>query len=168
MKYARIRAMDISNGEGVGVSLFVQGCPIHCNNCFNKETWDFNGGCLWTKEQQETFYKLANRPYIRRISILGGEPLAEENADEIYQLLQYLTPLNKSVWLYTGFTWDSFQQPSKINSIRKSVVSLCDVLIDGPYIHELRNRTLKWRGSSNQRVIDVQQSLKTGEIVCLT
>lgn len=88
MRYAQIRSMDISNGEGVGVSLFVQGCPFHCKNCFNSETWDFNGGKEWTEETKNKFMELIDRPYIKRISILGGEPLAEQNLDGVLSLIK--------------------------------------------------------------------------------
>ena len=84
MRYAQIRSMDISNGEGIGVSLFVQGCHFHCKNCFNSETWDFAGGKAWTDSTEEKFLQLINRPYIKRVSILGGEPLADENVETIY------------------------------------------------------------------------------------
>ena len=88
MRYSQIREMDISNGEGIGVSLFVQGCHFHCKGCFNQETWDFNGGKQWTKETKNKFVELAGKPYVKRISILGGEPLADENITEVYFLLQ--------------------------------------------------------------------------------
>lgn len=88
MRYAQIRSLDISNGEGVGISLFVQGCPFHCKNCFNSETWNFNGGREWTEETKKQFIKLIDRPYIKRISILGGEPLAEQNLDDVLSLIK--------------------------------------------------------------------------------
>lgn len=106
IRYASIRSMDISNGEGVGIALFVQGCHFHCENCFNPETWDFSGGKEWTQEVRDQFITLANRPYIKRISILGGEPLAEENLDEVLDLVNRirLSSPKKSIWLYTGYT----------------------------------------------------------------
>ena len=105
MRYASIRSMDISNGEGVGVSLFVQGCDRHCFNCFNSETWDFNGGKEWTEETKNKFIKLIDRPYINRISILGGEPLAERNIDEVLSLIKEIriSYPEKYIWLYTGY-----------------------------------------------------------------
>lgn len=175
MRYASIRSLDISNGEGVGVSLFVQGCDRHCFNCFNSDTWDFNGGKEWTEETKNKFIKLINRPYINRISVLGGEPLAEQNLDEVLSLIKEIRISfpEKTIWLYTGYKFEDL-----INEIhypldskwedkawRQSIVKLCDVLIDGEYIDEQRDITLKWRGSSNQRVIDVKQSLTQNKIV---
>ena len=106
IRYAQIRSLDLSNGEGVGIALFVQGCHFHCPNCFNPETWDYNGGKEWTEEVKNKFLELANRPYIKRISILGGEPLAEENLDDVLDLVNRirLSSPQKSIWLYTGNT----------------------------------------------------------------
>ncbi len=106
IRYAQIRSLDLSNGEGVGIALFVQGCHFHCPNCFNPETWDYNGGKEWTEEVKNKFLELANRPYIKRISILGGEPLAEENLDGVLDLVNEirLSSPKKSIWLYTGYT----------------------------------------------------------------
>ena len=138
MRYAQIRELDISNGEGVGVALFTQGCPFnpHCKNCFNPDTWDFNGGKEWTPEVKERFLELIDRPYIKRVSILGGEPLADENLDGVldlvteinkrynFQKVDSVNPCkmgvsevknpdeirlsfpNKSIWIYTGYTWN--------------------------------------------------------------
>lgn len=105
MRYAQIRSMDISNGEGVGVSLFVQGCPFHCKNCFNSDTWDFNGGKEWTEETKNKFMELINRPYIKRVSFLGGECLADQNLDEVLKLVKQIRISfpKKSIWLYTGY-----------------------------------------------------------------
>lgn len=173
--------MDISNGEGVGVALFVQGCPFnpHCENCFNPETWDFSGGKEWTQEIRDKFITLANRSYIKRISILGGEPLAEENLDDVLDLVNKIrlsTP-EKSIWIYTGYEWDHIldprwhyhQQTTEKLTIgrwrRQQIISQCDVLIDGKYVDSQKDITLKWRGSGNQRVIDVKKSLRSGEII---
>lgn len=162
--------MDISNGEGVGVALFVQGCRLHCNNCFNPETWDFSGGKEWTDKVKNKFLELANRPYIKRISILGGEPLAEENLDGILDLVNKirLSSPQKNIWLYTGYTFEEIVHPTlKCNQsrVRKIILSGIDVLIDGQYIDSQRDITLPYRGSANQRLIDTQQSLQKGEIV---
>ena len=109
MRYASIRKLDISNGEGVGVALFVQGCRFnpHCYNCFNPDTWDFNGGKEWTPEIKDKFLELIDRPYIKRVSILGGEPLADENLDDIFDLISEIKRRfsdTKTIWLYTGYT----------------------------------------------------------------
>lgn len=179
MRYAQIRAMDISNGEGVGVSLFVQGCPFHCFGCFNSETWDFNGGKEWTKETKDKFMKLIDKPYIRRVSFLGGECLAEQNLSEVLSLVKEIREKfpNKTIWLYTGYSIENIvnfntnpypipQQYFDVdNFIRNIILIYIDVLVDGRYIDEQRDITLKWRGSKNQRVIDVQQTLKQGKVV---
>lgn len=181
MRFASMRNLDISNGEGVGVSLFVQGCDRHCFNCFNSDTWDFNGGKEWTEETKNKFIKLIDRPYINRISVLGGEPLAEQNLDEVLSLIKEIriSYPEKTIWLYTGFEWDSlvskicqptfpdkdFEHIIEIHKKRKEIISLCNIVIDGEYIDEQRDITLKWRGSSNQRVIDVKQSLTQNKVV---
>lgn len=175
MRYAQIRSMDISNGEGVGVSLFVQGCPFHCKNCFNSETWNFNGGKEWTEETKNKFMKLIDRPYIKRVSFLGGECLAEQNLDEVLQLVQEIRISfpKKTIWLYTGFEWNQIINPIITDDLhstiavekRKEIISYVDVLVDGEYIDEQKDLTLKWKGSKNQRVIDVQQSLAQNKVV---
>ena len=181
MRYAQVRSMDISNGEGIGVSLFVQGCPFnpHCKNCFNSETWNFNGGKEWTEKTKNKFMELIDRPYIKRVSFLGGECLAEQNLDEVLKLVKEIRISfpDKTIWLYTGYDFDLLN--SKYNEYkytpfaanadewltRWEIISNVDVLIDGEYIDEQRDITLKWRGSSNQRVIDVKQSLTQNKIV---
>ena len=179
MRFASMRNLDISNGEGVGVSLFVQGCDRHCFNCFNPDTWDFNGGKEWTEETKNKFIKLIDRPYINRISVLGGEPLAEQNLDEVLSLIKEIRISfpEKSIWLYTGYDFDLLN--SKYNEYkytpfaanadewltRWEIISNVNVLVDGEYIDEQKDITLKWRGSSNQRVIDVKQSLAQNKIV---
>ena len=182
MRYAQIRSMDISNGEGVGVSLFVQGCPFHCKNCFNSETWDFNGGKEWTEEIKDRFMKLIDRPYIKRVSFLGGECLAEQNLNEVLKLVKEIRISfpEKTIWLYTGFCWNDImcsfaglqadyvvldKKDIEAWEKRKEIISNADVLVDGEYIDEQRDITLKWRGSSNQRVISVVDSLAQGKIV---
>ena len=175
MRYASIRELDISNGEGVGVALFVQGCHFHCYNCFNTETWDFNGGKEWTEETKNKFIKLIDRPYINRISILGGEPLAERNLDEVLSLIKEIRISfpEKTIWLYTGYSYSEiFQGQSSClsqeglnNFKRREIIKLCDVVVDGEYIDEQKDITLKWRGSKNQRCIDVKQSLNQNKVV---
>ena len=183
MRFASMRNLDISNGEGVGVSLFVQGCDRHCFNCFNPDTWNFNGGKEWTEETKNKFIKLIDRPYINRISVLGGEPLAEQNLDEVLSLIQEIRISfpEKTIWLYTGFRWNYIMnyQPIETDDFnyieesyndglmekRKQIITLCNVIVDEEYIDEQRDITLKWRGSSNQRVIDVQKSLAQNKIV---
>ena len=182
MRYAQVRSMDISNGEGVGVSLFVQGCPFHCKNCFNSDTWDFNGGKEWTEETKNKFMELIDRPYIKHVSFLGGECLAEQNLDEVLSLIKEIRISfpEKTIWLYTGFEWNQIMnikvmQPifscedleNKIQNVlkRQEIIKQCDVLVDGEYIDEQKDLSLKFRGSSNQRVIDVKQSLTQNKVV---
>jgi anaerobic ribonucleoside-triphosphate reductase activating protein len=177
-----MRNLDISNGEGVGVSLFVQGCPFHCKNCFNSDTWDFNGGKEWTEETKNKFMELINRPYIKRVSFLGGECLADQNLDGVLDLIKEIRISfpEKTIWLYTGFCWNDImcsfaglqadyvvldKKDIEAWEKRREIISNVDVLVDGEYIDEQRDITLKWRGSSNQRVISVVDSLAQGKIV---
>lgn len=177
MNYSQIRSMDISNGEGVGITLFVQGCHFHCPSCFNQDTWDFNGGKEWTEKTKETFVKLADKPYIKRVSFLGGECLANENLEGVYDVIKDVKELfpDKKIWMYTGYTWESIFNPivtdnldlerDKLIELRQEIVKMTDILIDGRYIHAQRDMNLKFRGSKNQRVIDVKESLKQGKII---
>lgn len=174
-----MRSLDISNGENIGVSMFVQGCHFHCKNCFNSETWDFNGGKEWTKNTKEKFIDLINRSYIKRVSILGGEPLAKENINDIYNLLEEIREKlpQKTIWLYTGYDFDQLQKQFNIYKYtpfaneadewltRWEIVSSVDIIVDGGYIDEQKDLTLKWRGSKNQRVIDIKKSLDQNKTV---
>lgn len=175
MRYAQIRSMDISNGEGVGVSLFVQGCPFHCKNCFNSETWDFNGGKEWTEKTKNKFMELIDRPYIKRVSFLGGECLAEQNLDGVLDLIKEIRNSfhEKTIWLYTGYSYSEIfrgqssclSQEGLNNFKRREIIKLCDIIVDGKYIDEQRNLTLAYRGSKNQHCIDVKQSLSQKKMV---
>lgn len=174
MRYSSMRNLDISNGEGVGVSLFVQGCPFHCKNCFNSDTWDFNGGKEWTEEVKDKFMKLIDRPYIKRVSLLGGECLADQNLDEVLELVKQIriSYPEKSIWLYTGYKIEDIFYPYIINQPmtceqrkRIDVIRYVDVLVDGEYIDEQKDLTLKWRGSKNQNCIDVKKSLAQNKMV---
>ena len=176
MNYAQIRSMDISNGEGIGVSLFVQGCDFHCKNCFNSETWEFSKGQEWNDKTKNQFLKLIETSFIQRVSILGGEPLHPKNVQNVLKIVDEIRVSypTKYIWLYTGYTWEQIMHPviTDINSeqlkmlqMRKELVSKCNVLIDGRYVDELRDISLHWRGSSNQRVINVQETLKQKQIV---
>lgn len=164
MRYAQIRSTDISNGEGIGVSLFVQGCPFHCKGCFNPETWDFNGGKLWTPDKQNKFIALAGQPFVKRISILGGEPLCSKNCYEIFLLCEKLKEKyhNKKIWIYSGYTYEELY-----NNSREQFKPLlfADILVDGRYKENERVLSLPFRGSRNQRIIDVKKSIKQGKVV---
>ncbi len=163
MKYAKIRKMDISNGEGVRVSLFVQGCSFHCKNCFNQETWDFNGGKEFTTAEIQKIIELANKDYIAGLSILGGEPLHDNNVDEVFHIVATFKEKfpNKDIWLWTGFKFEDAIKDSK----RKFILRNIDVLVDGQFEEDKKDLTLKWRGSSNQRVIDCKKSLAENKII---
>ena len=181
MNYAQIRSMDISNGEGIGVSLFVQGCDFHCKNCFNSETWEFSKGQEWNDKTKNQFLKLIEPPFIQRVSILGGEPLHPQNVQNVLKIVDEIRVSYpaKNIWLYTGYTWEEIwikdniktgdkvkdMREKAIKNLRRQVVRMCDVLIDGRYVDELRDISLHWRGSSNQRVINVQETLKQNQIV---
>ena len=181
MNYAQIRSMDISNGEGIGVSLFVQGCDFHCKNCFNSETWEFSKGQEWNDKTKNQFLKLIETPFIQRVSILGGEPLHPKNVQNVLKIVDEIRVSYpaKNIWLYTGYTWEEIwikdniktgdkvkdMREKSIKNLRRQVVRMCDVLIDGRYVDELRDISLHWRGSSNQRVINVQETLKQNQIV---
>ena len=159
MKYNKIRKMDISNGPGVRVSIFMQGCAFHCENCFNKETWDFNGGTDFTEETIKKVLDLCDKDYIVGLSILGGEPMHPNNIDGTTALAKTFKEKfpNKNLWVWSGYLFDKDLKD-------KEVLKYIDVLVDGQFINNLHNPTLKWKGSSNQRVIDVQKSLKNNEI----
>lgn len=182
MRYNQIRECDIANGEGIGIALFVQGCHFKCKNCFNPETWDFNGGKEWIPEVEDKFIELASRPYIKRISLLGGECLADENLDTVLNLVNKirLSLPEKTIWLYTGYTINvsvlnncelsEIEVNPKSNSLennlkRMDIISMCNVVVDGRYIDSQRNISAKWRGSDNQRVINISESLKQGKVV---
>lgn len=161
MKYAQIREIDITNGNGIGVALFTQGCPYHCKNCFNPETWDFNKGMVWTKEIENKIIELLKPEYITRLTILGGEPLIERNIEPLTALLKRVKGIypDKQVWLYTGGDFEVLE------GLYEEIFRYIDILIDGRYVDDLRDYKLKWRGSSNQRIIDVRASLKSGNVV---
>lgn len=163
IKYAQIREMDISNGEGIGVSLFTQGCSFHCKNCFNQETWNYNKGKEWTKEIENMFFRLIDDSYITRVSFLGGDPLYSKNLNKIIELCNKIKKIypNKVIWLYSGYKFEDIVSDIQ----RKNILKYIDILVDGQFINKLKNLNLKFRGSSNQRIIDVQKSLKENRII---
>lgn len=149
MRYASIRKMDVVNADGVGVSLFVQGCTHHCENCFNKNTWSFEGGKEYTEETEQLIFDLVNKPYIDCFSVLGGEPLQQD--ENLVNLLRKIRKnTNKRCLLWTGY-----ESPLDTEIGRIMVAeNLVDTWVVGPYIDEERDLTLKWRGSRNQRIIN--------------
>ena len=160
MRYNLIRKMDISNGPGIRVSIFMQGCEFHCKNCFNPETWDFEGGKEFNQETIEEVLKLCGQEPIKGLSILGGEPLHPKNIDGTTQLAKEFKEKypNKNLWVWTGFKFDD-------NLKQKEVMKYIDVLVEGQYVDELHDPKLKWRGSSNQRVMDIKETLKKKSVI---
>ncbi|HIU51948.1 MAG TPA: anaerobic ribonucleoside-triphosphate reductase activating protein [Candidatus Merdicola faecigallinarum] len=159
MRYNLIRKMDISNGPGVRVSIFMQGCPFHCKKCFNPETWDFNAGEEFTKDTIDKVLNLCDKDHIKGLSILGGEPMAPANIEGTTKLAKAFKEKypNKNLWTWSGFRFEDLKD--------KEVLNYVDVLVDGTYKDELNDPTLKWKGSANQRVINVQESMKEGQVV---
>ena len=160
MRYNLIRSMDIADGPGIRVSIFMQGCEFHCKNCFNPETWDFEGGKEFNNETIDDVLNLCEQNYIKGLSILGGEPLHPKNIEATTKLAKAFKNKypNKNIWVWSGFKFDEDLKD-------KEVLNYIDVLVDGRYSDELHDPTLKWKGSSNQRVIDVQKSLKSKQII---
>ena len=162
MRYASIRRLDISNGEGLGVTLFTQGCPFHCKNCFNPETHDFDGGKEYTIDTKNAILSLINRAQIKRFSILGGEPLIERNKEDMIDLWSSIKEIRPDIkiWVYTGNIFENVK-----DDWYELLYNYVDVLVDGPYVDSKRDLRLKFRGSSNQRVIDVRKSIFEGKVV---
>ena len=160
MRYNKIRKMDISDGPGVRVSIFMQGCTFKCKNCFNPETHDFKGGTEFTDETIDKVLSLAKPDHIKGLSVLGGEPMHPVNIDGTMKLVKTFKEKypNKSVWVWSGFLYDDIMERNK------EIFNYIDVLVDGQYDDSLHDPTLKWRGSSNQRVIDVEKTKKNGKI----
>lgn len=159
MRYNKVRQMDIANGPGVRVSIFMQGCSFNCKNCFNPETHDFSGGTPFDSKVIESVLKLSERDYIEGLSILGGEPMHPKNIEGTKMLAKAFKEKypNKTVWVWSGFLFDDLKD--------KDALKYIDVLVDGQFVEELKNPKLKWKGSENQRVIDVQKSLKANKVI---
>lgn len=204
MRYAGIDKCDICNGNDVGVSIFVQGCHFHCKGCFNKETWDFNGGKEWNDVIEKQFIELISKPYIKRVSILGGEPLADENLELTFNIVALIYGVCEQynreimVWIYTGYTFEKIYNIQNIDDnsainpmidwmsgktqlsldeslnksarqwMRNTILKHCDYIVDGRFEIDKQDLTyskVKFAGSTNQRIIDVQKTLEKGEIV---
>ena len=160
MRYNKIRKMDIADGPGVRVSIFMQGCAFNCKNCFNPETHDFTKGEEFTEDTNQKVLNLCDKDHIAGLSILGGEPMHPKNIEGTTKLAKEFKEKfpNKTVWAWTGFNFEN-------NLKDKEVMKYIDVLVDGQYVDEKRNPTIQWRGSENQRVIDVQKSLANHSVV---
>lgn len=163
MNFSAIKNYDIANGPGIRVSVFVSGCTHHCKNCFNPQTWNFKNGSLFTDDTMKDIITSLGNPYIRGLSILGGEPMEPINQYQVLEIIKRakLEYRGKDIWLYSGFTYEEITE--EILSYPHTehtdeIMSLIDVLVDGPFKDELKNPSLKFRGSSNQRIIDMRRS----------
>lgn len=169
MNYATIKYCDIANGEGVRTSLFVSGCRRHCPNCFNAVAWDFGYGAPFTKEIRNEILESLAPGYINGLSLLGGEPFEPENQPGLLELSRRIRAAypEKSIWSFTGYLFDRDILAKKLGpwEVTQELLSYLDVLVDGPFVASLKNLNLRFRGSSNQRLIDVPASLKTGAVV---
>ena len=170
MRYSEINLVDIVNGKYVGSSLFVQGCHFHCKNCFNQSTWDFSKGKEWNEDVKELFIKNIDKDYIKRVSILGGEPLADENVSEINLLIKEIKRKfpDKKIWIYSGYTWEEIfpsitKDLNRFDILRQNTIFLSDFFVDGRFIDELKDLTLKFRGSKNQRKKKEKKTLASHE-----
>lgn len=169
MYYGEIKKYDIANGEGVRVSLFVSGCTHHCPGCFNQDTWDFRYGKEYTSETQKEILSALEPGYISGLSLLGGEPFEPCNQEVLTGLLREVKRRypQKDIWCYSGYLFDEeLQKESRARcKYTDEMLSMLDVLVDGRFVEELKDIRLAFRGSSNQRVIDVKKSLEHGEVV---
>ncbi len=171
MNYALIRENDIANGPGVRTSLFVSGCRHHCKGCFNPETWNFNFGSPFTQTEIDKIINLTEPSFVEGLTLLGGEPFEPENQKALIDLLkQFKEKLpNKSIWCYSGFCFENDLLPKAKASEENimEMLSLIDVLVDGKFVEELKNPALRFRGSSNQNIIDVKASLTQSKMILL-
>ena len=178
MNYLKIDKASIGNGPGVRVVLWVSGCSIHCNGCQNTESWDFDSGKPFDDVSKQELFDILNKPYIQGITFSGGHPLEPKNVYDVYKLIKEIKEKfpNKDIWLYTGYTLNYKNFMILFKGISPELthwnwmheaLCLCDVVVDGPYIENQRDITLRFCGSKNQRLIDVKETLKRGEIVTI-
>lgn len=169
MNYAAIKKFDIANGTGIRTSLFVSGCRHHCPGCFNALTWDFSYGKEFSKEVEDEIIESLNDENIEGLSLLGGEPFEPENQAGLINLLRRVVNLypNKNIWCYTGYTFDTdLKEGGKVyTKYTKEMLSYIDILVDGEFKMELKDLKIKFRGSSNQRIIDVKTSLRLNKTI---
>lgn len=164
MNYAEIRKFDVTNGPNVRTTLFVSGCTNNCKGCFNKDLQDFSYGLKWTSEIEDKFLEYVKNENVKGVNILGGEPMEQIMDNDLYNLLQRIKKdTNKDIWLWTGFLIEDILKDEK----KKKILKCVDVLIDGRFDINKRDISLKYRGSSNQRVIDVKKTLVDGNIVTI-
>ena len=158
MNYAKIKPVDVANGEGVRVSVFFSGCPHHCKGCFNAELWNYDAGEAFTFETINKIITATSPTYITGLSLLGGEPLDPKNIQRVMELCNIFKRYypNKTIWCYTGYTWEDIKH--------LFILKYIDVLVDGQFVEDLKDPRLRFRGSSNQRIIDVKKSLECGKV----
>ncbi|MDO5717025.1 MAG: anaerobic ribonucleoside-triphosphate reductase activating protein [Tissierellia bacterium] len=159
MRYAQLRKYDVANGEGIRATIFVTGCTHNCPNCFNGAYQDFQFGKVWDDEATRTIIEYLKDPVVSGLSLLGGEPM--QNTELIHVVREIKKVVNKNIWVYSGYTYEQILANEK----RKALLEECDVLVDGLFVQALYDIRLKFRGSSNQRIIDIKQSLAKGEVV---
>ncbi len=181
MNYIKITKNDIANGEGVRVVLWLSGCSHNCKGCHNPQTHNPKNGTLFDERAKKELFKALGKTYVSGITFSGGDPLNNNNLQEVLNLIEEIRQVfpNKTIWLYTGYTWEEIMKYEfgseyikndnvgywNSDALRQIVVSKCDILVDGLYEEDKRDITLRWRGSSNQRVIDVRQSIKSNKVV---
>ena len=166
MNYATIKSYDIANGPGVRVSLFVSGCEHYCKGCFNSEAWDFNYGSEYNTEVNDLLFKYLSPDYIQGLSLLGGEPFHPSNQSQVLEIVTQFKASypTKDLWIYSGYCYEDLIS-GKVGNYAKYILSYTDVLVDGKYIEDLKDISLNFRGSSNQRIIDVKKSIFTNSII---
>ncbi len=169
MNYADIKKIDVANGEGVRVSVFVSGCNHHCKGCFNQCAWDFNYGKKFTEKEEQQIIDYMNHDYISGLSLLGGEPLEPKNQEGLLPLVKKVKEKfpNKDIWCYTGFDFekDVVGKMAKNNETTRELLKYIDIIVDGKFEEDKKDLKLQFRGSSNQKIVDVKKSLQTGQIV---
>lgn len=169
MNYADIKQYDVANGTGVRVSLFVSGCTHHCKECFNKEAWDFNYGKPFTEKEIDTIMEYLKPGYVAGLSLLGGEPMEPSNQEGILPLLRRVKKNypEKNIWCYTGYLFDKdiLERMCQESEITKEIVSYLDIVVDGEFVVKQKNLKVNFRGSDNQRIIDVKKTMEAGKIV---
>lgn len=165
MHYAHIRPIDVANGPGVRVSVFVSGCTHHCEGCFNPETWDFSYGKPFGEEEIQTILGHLSKGYIKGLSLLGGEPFEPQNQQAVLELARRVRAAypNKTIWCYTGYRYEALAA-GKVGSYSRALLEQLDVLVDGPFVLGQKDLSLRFRGSANQRILDVPASLAAGEL----
>ena len=160
MNYAQIRKYDVANGPGIRTTIFVTGCTHNCKECFNKEYQDFNFGDPWTDKETEMVKDYLNQPEVAGLTLLGGEPF--QNVDGLVPLLKEIrSSTDKDIWIFSGDTFETIKADAK----KFKLLKLCDVLVDGPFVNELKDLRLKFRGSSNQRIIKIKDSIEEDKVV---